>query len=661
MTVDPQKPPEIHDQAELIAQIRSKVGSDHFVSTTLKTDERVIARVTDGIYRQPGSALRELISNAYDADATRVVINTDAPRFERIMVEDNGHGMTPEVLAHLIFHIGGSAKRSEGGQSLGITAPDDPLRSPNGRRLIGKIGIGLFSVSQLTHKFQIITKTKDDPFRTVATIVLKQYNDEEIAGVEEGKKKFESGRVNIWREKAADTETHGTTIILTSIRPQAKNTLRSREIWDAIMQTEQTPESDEYASIEPPRFHIGYIDNAGKLKESGGTYTSPASYPWKENAKPDEAFQQMVQTVWDEIGQPSPNPKLEHIFDHYLRMAWQLALAVPLPYVEGHLFDMSLSGWAEAYELSNQPKGSARKLELTDDKPIKEVLGLSDPTDSIGQFEVYFDNLKLARPIKFKNLPTTSNALKKPLIFFGKCREEFSKVPRELSGGPLAFEAFLLWTPKIAPTEHQGSLIRIHGSSGTLFDPAFMRYQVAELTRLRQITCEIFVHEGLDSALNIDRESFNNAHPHAVYITKWLHSALRQLATAQKKLANEARKQSRDENKGVVVSEIQRVANDVWSQESGDVASNPPTIELSDKDHMKGAVSDSYVFNRSAVAPKSTTAKTPRQRTRERVLEEKLKAIAQVLASFGLLDSASKRKQEVLLKAIYKILEAPEE
>lgn len=663
MTAGSHQPPEIHDSIELVAQIRSNVGSEHFVSTTLKTDERVIARVTDGIYRQPGSALRELISNAYDADATRVVINTDAPRFERIMVEDDGHGMTPEILTHMLFHIGGSAKRSESGQQLGVTASDDPFCSPGGRRLIGKIGIGLFSVSQLTHKFQIITKTKDDPFRTVATIVLKQYNDEEMASIEDGKKKFESGRVNIWREKAADAATHGTTIILTSIRPQARDTLRSREIWDAIRQEEVSSEPDEGSSIEPPKFHIGHIDNSEKRQESVGTYTSLASLPWKESSTPSEAFQQMVQTVWDEIGQSSPNPKLERIFDYYLRMAWQLALAVPLPYVEGHLFDMPLSGWAEAYKLSNQPKGSAQKLEFKKDRrPIREVLGLLDPADSAGQFDVYFDNLKLARPLKFKNLPTTSNALKMPLVFFGKCREVFSKVPKELSGGPLAFEAYLFWTPKIAPTEHQGSLIRIHGSSGTLFDPGFMRYQVAELTRLRQITCEIFVSEGLDSALNIDRESFNNAHPHSVYITKWLHEALRQLATAQKKLASEIRAQSRDESKGIVVSEIQRVANDVWSQESGDSTSSPPAIELSDKDHMAGAVGDAYVFARSAVAPKSTTAKTTtKQRAREGVLEEKLKAIAQVLASFGLLDSVNKRKQEKMLKAIYKILEAPEE
>ncbi len=136
-------------EKELVTQIHKSENNSEPVATTLRTDERVIARVTDGIYRRPGSALRELISNAYDADASRVVIKTDAPRFERITVEDNGHGMSPEVLAHMLFHIGGSAKRSKEGGHLGVTAPNSPYHSPGGRRLIGKIGIGLFSVLSL--------------------------------------------------------------------------------------------------------------------------------------------------------------------------------------------------------------------------------------------------------------------------------------------------------------------------------------------------------------------------------------------------------------------------------------------------------------------------------------------------------------------------------
>ena len=162
--------------AELAARIENS-SSESPVSTVLKTDERVLARVTDGLYRQPGSAIRELVSNSYDADAARVVIKTDRPRFQTLRVEDDGIGMTPRALAHLLYHIGGSAKRSHEGADLGITDSEDPTRSPSGRRLIGKIGIGLFSVAQLTHRFQIITKTADDPFRTIASVVLRQYSD----------------------------------------------------------------------------------------------------------------------------------------------------------------------------------------------------------------------------------------------------------------------------------------------------------------------------------------------------------------------------------------------------------------------------------------------------------------------------------------------------
>lgn len=655
---------EYHTDAELVADIQQSKDSEHVVSTTLRTDERVIARVTDGIYRQPASAIRELISNAYDADATRVVINTDAPRFSRISVEDNGHGMSPKMLAHLLRHIGGSAKRSDIGKGLGVTAQLDPSKSPGGRKLIGKIGIGLFSVSQLTYTFQIITKVKGDMFRTIATVALKQYMDEEVASTDEpsGKKQFESGQVNIWREKAADKDTHGTTIVLTAIRPQARDTLRSREIWSAIAQSETSSDPDEHQSIEPPRFHIGRVDDeTGELlQRTSGKYFV---LPWEKTDGPEVAFHKLVQSVWDEVAQSNnPNPKLDRIFDYYLRMVWQLSLAIPLPYVDGHIFDMPQAGWADTFALANTPKGLARRIVPEDGKTIREAMKLADPVEKVGQFDVYFDDLKLFRPIKFRDLPTSSNALKKPLVFLGKCSERFEKSPRELSGGSLAFEAYLFWTPKVAPTEHQGALVRIHGSSGTLFDPGFMRYQVAELTRLRQITCEIFVSEGLDSALNIDRESFNNAHPHAVYITKWLHSALRQLATAQKRLASEAREHSREESKGVAVSEIQRVAVDLWKQETDDPASQPPAIEISDTGRKTSAsAAEAYVFNRAKVIPERTRVNTQKTRAHGAILEEKLKAIAQVLASFGLLDAVPKRKLEKLLKAIFEILEAPED
>jgi HSP90 family molecular chaperone len=96
-----------------------------------------------------------------------VTITTDAPRFEKVVIRDNGNGFTSDALAAMIKSIGGSSKRTSLGAETGTTAADDSQRSPGGRKLIGKLGIGLFAVSQLTHEFQVITQRKGEKTRTV--------------------------------------------------------------------------------------------------------------------------------------------------------------------------------------------------------------------------------------------------------------------------------------------------------------------------------------------------------------------------------------------------------------------------------------------------------------------------------------------------------------
>eukprot|EP00658_Telonema_sp_P-2_P055699 TRINITY_DN44262_c0_g1_i1.p1 TRINITY_DN44262_c0_g1~~TRINITY_DN44262_c0_g1_i1.p1 ORF type:complete len:123 (-),score=28.55 TRINITY_DN44262_c0_g1_i1:46-414(-) len=59
------------------------------------------------------------------------------------------------------------------------------------------------------------------------------------------------------------------------------------------------------------------------------------------------------------------------------------------------------------------------------------------------------------------------------------------------------------WNSKIIPKVTTGVVLRVRDASGTLFDGSFLNYQVSEQTRLKQITAEIFVKKGLDSAINI--------------------------------------------------------------------------------------------------------------------------------------------------------------
>ncbi|MCV6612584.1 MAG: ATP-binding protein [Amphritea sp.] len=647
-------------EEEVLAKLKQSTSSSDLIEATLKTDDRVLARVTDGIYRQPGSALRELISNAYDADATKVTITTDAPRFDRIEITDNGHGMTPEALSHVIHHIGGSAKRNLNGTELGVTSSTDPFKSPMGRKLIGKIGIGLFSVAQLTYKFQIITKVKNDNFRTIATVVLKQYS-ESIGGSEQDFQ-FESGKVKLWREKAIDTESQGTTIVLTNIRPQTKETLQSKEIWNALETNEEADQEDkEVLDITPPKFHVGRVtEEKDILKDFGDNKYN--SLPWSKADTPTMAFKKLVDSVWSQIGPNNPNPDISKIFDYYLKMIWDLSLSVPIKYIDRHIFDFPVENeHFDCFELSNKFRRS-RAESLASDKntTIRSKLGLINKEENEFPFEVKIDDLLLSRPIKYTNLPKSAqHNLKKPLVFFGKCSEEFERIPVEFSGGKLSFEAYLFWNSKIAPSDHQGSLIRIHGASGTLFDTSFMDYRVAEATRLRQLTCEIFINEGLDGALNIDRESFNTSHPHCVFIKKWLHSALRQFASAQKRIAKEKNTIAKKAFQEASYDEIDSIViNTLQSTTSDEFVSPPKVLFDTELKSMKATESPQELASVSYVikTEESKSEASSKKSTNSPLNQKKIKAIAQILASFGLLESLSDTKRDQLLIAISKVI-----
>jgi hypothetical protein len=206
-----------------------------------------------------------------------------------------------------------------------------------------------------------------------------------------------------------------------------------------------------------------------------------------------------------------------------------------------------------------------------------------------------------------------------------------------------------MWAPRVAPVEHQGVLVRIHGASGTLFDPTFFRYQVSELTRLKQIVCEVFVTEGLEAALNIDRESFNAAHPHMVYLTKWLHGALRQLATTQKKVASELRRSRRITEQSDFQARVSGIAERVWLQVGPRDHEEPPEVDLGLK--VSDRLSEGHAIR---VDPRSVE-----DLGMEEESSAQLKAIIQLLSAFGLWDSLERNHQELLARSIAEVLQSP--
>lgn len=544
------------EHIQLEAEIRNKAENRETVETTLATSDRIIARVTDGIYREPWAAFRELVSNAYDADASSVVIETGQPDFRRITVRDDGIGMSPGTLAYILKNIGGSTKRTAAGAEFSTVDPSAPDTSPGGRPLIGKIGIGMFAVAQLTQHFQIITKAAGERHRLSATVKLRTHDEEELQ-TSEGE--YVAGHVVIVSERVPESEieSHGTSVVLYQLRNEVRRTLQSERLWEACLLDTQ----EGQPARKPPEYHIGCFLDRSPLEPC---------LPWNETDEAKKKFDDFFEASGSATGRSVKAANLDH-FDEYLKLIWKLSLSLPLRYIGTHPFDLDGS---ESIRFLRFPEddGQAERLELAPTESLREHLKLrTGHGDAGGPFSVRLDGVELRRPIRLSRSLFTKSRVGAPVIIAGKQDNPFDTKDLERAGGPLSFEAYLYWNSRIVPKENAGVLIRIRGASGTLFERTFLNYLVSEQTRLRQITAEIYIHEGLDSAINIDRESFNYSHPHFLFLQKWLHKALRLLVNRLKAIAKEDLARDKERLRDQTLEYALRI----WDRRLGEDADSP--------------------------------------------------------------------------------------
>jgi hypothetical protein len=657
------------EKEKLVEDIQAYEPSGEVVKTKLKTDQKVLARVTDGIYRFPGSAIRELISNAYDADAENVFIDTDVPRFESMTIRDDGNGMSIETLVNMLSHIGGSAKRNNKGKRLEVTDDEDSSLSRNKKRkLIGKIGIGLFSVAQLTRDFEIITKQSGSEYYLHARINLHNYSEEYLNSLEQSNERgasFETGSVSIWTEKTSNIDAHGTDIILNNIKKSARDQLKSLDIWG-----QEKAETDVDPSIavddilnssklDRPYYHVGFSSYKDGYESYDEKEEKEPSLPWDSITPLDEKFRILYEGMLS-LTKKTSNPKLSNSLDNYLNMIWNLSLSIPLDYIDRHPFLYSKNEIEDVYAISNKLKGQVSEILPQPEESFSRFCKLETRTESVG-FNVVIDGIKLYRPIKFTDLPESDAVVKKPILFIGSYQQKFAGLDPFDSGGEIAFDAYLLWSPKVIPKEHNGVLIRLHNASGILFDETFMKHQVAEHTIKSQITAEIYVRKGLDSALNIDRESFNISHPHYQVIMTWLHQAIRQVVNKYK-LIKKSKLLERSEHSVQIFNDGLLQITQEAMKKTGREDDVAPSLYLVDSDraysHRRGEkrLSDipveSIVFDRERFKQLAGGDASKKSRS----VEAKIEVIIQLLNSYGLLDNLSAESQSSLIEDIIKVL-----
>ncbi len=106
-----------------------------------------IIRELSGIYKPFVKAFKELVSNAYDADAVDIFVRV-AEDFGTIEIQDDGWGMTPYRFHEDFTRLGGSTAWNEEG------------RSPRGRPRIGSKGIGFLAVARYCSQLEVVSQSR---------------------------------------------------------------------------------------------------------------------------------------------------------------------------------------------------------------------------------------------------------------------------------------------------------------------------------------------------------------------------------------------------------------------------------------------------------------------------------------------------------------------
>lgn len=442
---------------------------------------KVFGHLSQGLYRTPAGAIKELISNAYDADATLVRIHTGFPRFQTFSCEDDGTGMSRIEFERLMNRgIGSSFKR---------VSSDFAVTAGHHRPLIGRLGLGILALAQICSRFEITSHHAQTKEAFRATIRFPAYTRQEMDKIAAKARnsnddvEVHGGQYTI-QEEPFDQDKRGVRVFTEYLR----ETFRKR-----MITTLDRPGHSQKSRIKEP-----YRDFAHFLN---GIYS-----------------------------QPDPVASLNLLSD-YDQLLFGLAVAPPLPLTE----DRNI-----ATEL---PMIRARQKRLRS-----------------FEFEVQVDNLALANPVwlpwdrdghlasQCRLAGSESEAF---VLHDGPVKESRTVVKRnvnvansdlrfhlyevryenkDVAGTPLAFDGYLFQqTGRLYPRDIQGVLVRINDVAIGRYDSGMLTYPYAEGPRYSMVSSELFIHRGFEDALNIDRDSFNELHPHYMRLQAYVHGLLQQL------------------------------------------------------------------------------------------------------------------------------------
>ncbi len=200
---------------------------------------RILDELSRGTYVSYTRALKELLSNAWDARATEVQIKI-ADDLSEITILDNGVGMSDDDIRERFLRIGGT----------GSAGP----RTRDARRLIGHKGIGALSVIPICKEVRVLTSQEGSNQRLEAILDIPHVL--ETAKKEEDLETHYVYTLNKWDNEQGDS--HYTFITLRDLTPDLREFLSRK----GVTITQYIGTVEELSGIEQLKWDLSVLCSA---------------------------------------------------------------------------------------------------------------------------------------------------------------------------------------------------------------------------------------------------------------------------------------------------------------------------------------------------------------------------------------------------------------
>lgn len=179
-------------------------------SLPIEVNKEVVKHLSIGLYRNYALAIKELISNTYDAGATEVKIKLDLKN-KRIIIRDNGRGIDYNEFKDDYLHIG---------------FHKEPTKKPDelGRMRIGTFGIGFLAPLPYCKRMIIITKKRRSDKVLQATINAENFFSKGTWNIKEEEVPYEI------KDSDLPKKIGETIIILEDIPPQIAEDIEKKQV-----------------------------------------------------------------------------------------------------------------------------------------------------------------------------------------------------------------------------------------------------------------------------------------------------------------------------------------------------------------------------------------------------------------------------------------------